>query len=969
MQLEDALVNLVSTDLFRFMAVRPVQLVSDGLDNFIIRDVRLKDEIGVQHVRQLAQDMSPTVALERWRKQDTTKLTFLANRLNSTRRVVQNIADGDTVKLEELDASARLRVSESDFALAWDALYVADATGADAGPRLEAPLAALQVLTFAERLENAGHLNKQQALDALSVVPAISPIFRDSLPSLGPTAPVPEATTAAASRDGMGERLKFLARDIESAERMLDLITNSPSTGSPRLIRAQSTQSGSWSRSVTSVSSAPALRDLFGSRLNSHDTDLLDRMAISTDAPVPAAAQALQQRLTSLTNAAAPFSADSRFTQALAEARHISDPGFVGIGSLTPIGQLIVNETPNTAPDADVRGLIRPLGIGDLKVVRETLLAYEAGEVAHIENVLQGESKERTHRRLDRTETTLFTSEESSSERERDTQSTDRFELKRETEQTIKDDLSIKAGLNVTAAFGPVVTTATGDFAYSNSKTDSSKGSSNFARELVDRSISKVVTKVRSERTTKTIAEIEEINKHSLDNSQPGGSNINGVYRWVDKRYRAQIYNYGRRLLLEFVLPEPAAFFRAAQKRDRSDKVGAVPPADLINERGHPLSSDDINETNYTRYAARYQVAGVSPPPPLFEFVGTSLVKDGVELGKTVSLSNKELTVPDGYTLQYYSATVTAMWLNGGKLTLQVGRDLYTLLDQNFPNAAAQMAQTIGRPEEVFPISGSVPVSIATYDVTGFAVNIQGQCIRTTQKLGEWQQQTYDKIVGAYQALKTAYDQKVAQAASADGITIEGRNPETNRIIEKTELKKLCITMMTGEHFSRYHAMTDPPDKPIKHPEVDVLEALAEGRIIQFFEQIFEWEQMTYLFYPYFWGRKSNWVDVSQLTSSDPLFERFLTAGAARVVVPVPLQFRNAVYYLLQSKNPDLAQRVWQGGDRPTLDNDLYVSLVDELRTQTDDLQGAESDGDPWEYTLPTTLVWLQPGPDLPKFV
>ena len=40
---------------------------------------------------------------------------------------------------------------------------------------------------------------------------------------------------------------------------------------------------------------------------------------------------------------------------------------------------------------------VRPLGIGDLKVVKQNLLRYEASEVAHVENVLKGQEKERLH--------------------------------------------------------------------------------------------------------------------------------------------------------------------------------------------------------------------------------------------------------------------------------------------------------------------------------------------------------------------------------------------------------------------------------------------------------------------------------------------------------------------------------------------------------------------------------------------
>ncbi len=157
-----------------------------------------------------------------------------------------------------------------------------------------------------------------------------------------------------------------------------------------------------------------------------------------------------------------------------------------------------------------MHGQIQPLGIGDLKVVKQTLLAYVPGEVAHVENVLKGESNERKHRNLDRTETTLSTVEEETRDTERDTQSTDRFELKRESEQTAKEDMSDQGGLTVTASYGPVVATATGDFAYATAKSDSPKQPSNFAHEVIDRSITKVQTKTQTTRTTTSHSEVEE---------------------------------------------------------------------------------------------------------------------------------------------------------------------------------------------------------------------------------------------------------------------------------------------------------------------------------------------------------------------------------------------------------------------------------------------------------------------------
>lgn len=62
------------------------------------------------------------------------------------------------------------------------------------------------------------------------------------------------------------------------------------------------------------------------------------------------------------------------------------------------------------------------------------------------------------------------------------------------------------------------------------------------------------------------------------------------------------------------------------------------------------------------------------------------------------------------------------------------------------------------------------------------------------------------------------------------------------------------------------------PNGAFGNPEFDVDEALVEGQIIQFFEQAFEWNNVTYRFYPYFWGRKENWRTTALLDDTDPQF-------------------------------------------------------------------------------------------------
>ena len=131
------------------------------------------------------------------------------------------------------------------------------------------------------------------------------------------------------------------------------------------------------------------------------------------------------------------------------------------------------------------------------------------------------------------------------------------------------------------------------------------------------------------------------------------------------------------------------------------------------------------------------------------------------------------------------------------------------------------------------------------------------------------------------------------------------------------------------------------------YPEFDVDEAMDEGGYVQFFEQAFEWEQMTYLFYPYFWIDKPSWPDRVNLQSADVVFAAFLRAGYARVLVPVTPAYRHAVLYFLNSGG-----QIWNGSDPPTIDDPLYVSIVDELegapeeRVPVDEPVGADGADD-----------------------
>jgi hypothetical protein len=546
--------------------------------------------------------------------------------------------------------------------------------------------------------------------------------------------------------------------------------------------------------------------------------------------------------------------------------------------------------------------------------------------------VLKGEDKERRHRRLDRTEETYTVETETIEQTERDSQTADRFELKKETEKTIQSDMSIDAGVTVSASYGPVELGAYANFAYSQSSTDTTRTSSNFARDVVDRSVTKIQKRARQERISKTLMEIEEINVHGLTNAG-GQGHITGVYRWVDKHYEAQIYNYGKRMMFEFVVPEPAAYYYYSQDNDPANVTDLDKPAEL-----GLLRHTDITDWNFGTYIRAYNVQGVAPPPPAWKVMTMALDQNGMTDDQAISKSTRELVVPDGYVARNWGY----IWRGW------VGSDSYfQLLVGLNPNDGPY---TLDNEDSV------VPIGVVGNDLRAFAATVEVFCERTQRAYEAWQIATFEKIVAAFEAATAAYEDKLKAAEARRGVVIEGRNPGLNLIILRNELKKHCLSLLTGEDYWSFDAVSGSP------PVMDLLEAVDEGTFIQFFEQAFEWEQMTYLFYPYFWSRPTTWSKRINFNDPDPHFNQFLQAGSARVVIPVHPAYNDAILHYVETG------AIWNGGSPPHIDDPMFISIVEELKAATDDLGGATAEGDPWTVVVPTALVHLQADATLPDY-
>jgi hypothetical protein len=254
-------------------------------------------------------------------------------------------------------------------------------------------------------------------------------------------------------------------------------------------------------------------------------------------------------------------------------------------------------------------GQVKILGVADLLVVKQQLVGYEGGDVAYIENLVRGESKVREIGTATSLETEIMTEVETEESKETDVTKAERFEVARESDKTIKEDESVKAGVTVSASYGPTVSiSASANYSNDRSSTEATKAASKYAQDITTKVTDKISKRVLQRSITRSRTESTTKDVHTLANS--GGSHISGIYQWQNKVYEAQMWNYGKRTMLDFMIPEPGAFYLDKQSDPAvsADMVKAVLPYTRI--------PNEIDVDNYMQDAIMYGVTDVADPPP-----------------------------------------------------------------------------------------------------------------------------------------------------------------------------------------------------------------------------------------------------------------------------------------------------------------------------------------------------------------
>ncbi len=662
-------------------------------------------------------------------------------------------------------------------------------------------------------------------------------------------------------------------------------------------------------------------------------------------------------------------------------------------------------------------GRIRPPLVGDMILVEQELKAYEMGELASIENVLKGERREYTTRTLSRSTQSSSSTRETETTESESVKTDERFQMSLSATEAAENAFAADLGVSVSGKYGPVSIAMTANASYSQSRSSSETRAQETARQVTEEAAKSVRNLVRESSALTLMEEVEKTSRHGFNN-EGGTGHVSGLYRWIDKLYNARSVNYGRRLMLTFDVPEPAALLHAAfEAAEESELVEPIAPEDyytlpsgsvghagLVSGVEYFTDHTVLNEKNFGKLAAKYDVTDITPPPPdkitrakaiaYPEAATAEDIKDHQQAGNELSYvaADNSLRVDPDYKINrigvwatkgnsggfgWYADTNLLGVRNNDENTLLVlvGNKSFHFHASKDGNDARDIITDFNRAQEVGEnelfgdaVVDTLPVTIQA-DFEGlFTFNVIYTALLRPEAFEAWQIRTWAAILQGYQRKKKEYDQlkrladNAAEAEVAE-TTLVLRDSQY-REIERTELKRGCIDILTEGTAIGIGALERDADGTPLYPTEDAPDLrspLTNGVIAAFFEESFEWEQMTYRFYPYYWADRGDWQALRAMQGADPIFEGFLKSGQATVTVSVKPGNERAVVMFLKTG------RIWTGGYLALFDN------IDSLTVYDDVENGLMFDppvqvGAAWPVRLPSSLIRLQADDALPEF-
>lgn len=589
-------------------------------------------------------------------------------------------------------------------------------------------------------------------------------------------------------------------------------------------------------------------------------------------------------------------------------------------------------------PEAPVAAVVLPLGYADLKVIRQHRKGYRLGELAHVENVMRGETREEAQQQHRRSDTQQLELQHSDDDAQRQSgyqgrtlnmeagASSPVHDLKREFDSLQKQYASDGLSVKVTGGWTDTV----------DGPATLERQAVHYARDLLEHAASRIARKIGLERRQRTREEFSMQWRRRFQNDT-GTAHVSGIYHWIDEVYQAHIEHTGSRLILECTLATPAASFIARSNALHGLNLAVpVPPWQADGAVAAVCSPYDITRGNYLALARRYG-AEVLAPPPLQCSVTASLGADPPHALAT-------LAVPEGY--QAISASVAYAWsvLPAAPGAAGVTPSLDVLLGAavlQIDPASAVNPGVLAVPAWQ-ACTGTVPAGVVAAGL-GYALNITlaCQCADELPLFRQWQGAAYAGIMAAYRRCKQETDLVMGRLAACEHGGSEGR-----RATEREALRQGAVQVLAAPGLATIAEATLVPP------------AQAAFDLLPFFRRAVAWPEMSFSYAGSTAADAAAAPDAA-CTAEDDSFQEFLQAASARLLLPVrPAYAAPMLYYLSSSGSFWFAEAELC----PVFEADLQ--LANEWKSLEHGPAVAETPA--WEIEVATSMLMLRQDDCLP---
>ncbi len=626
---------------------------------------------------------------------------------------------------------------------------------------------------------------------------------------------------------------------------------------------------------------------------------------------------------------------------------------------------------------------VEPYAVGHLEMVSKKRIGYQSGDLAHIENVMRGERRETKKRKLSRIEE-IDTRKESTENIQENNNSEIKNNFEYQAQKAAAESFTQFTYDKLSSTYGgPTTFTLNGSYEVVNgNSTPEQLASSGFGEYVITKTIQRLRRNVEESRQRIHTDETEESTGSIFDNTA-GKENIRGIYRWLNEVYEARVLHYGSRLLIEFLIDNPAEKFITECKRLYG--IDLEHPKTLSDFGIN--SYTDISFTNATVFlTAALQYFDIYEWPP--EPAATKMVSIALTAGNQLNVP-----IPEGYAA---STAVITLPLNSssagaGSIVIppmngiigQSAFDNANIIENgtsvsDMPSLEVPMHGETGSiaavlfdmlsPQQatitnlpVIPpatsssseiksnravISSAVPV---IQPVVLNAVSVSVNCSPLQQTITSWQLKLFQLLMEGSKKREELYYDKV----NTRKINGEQWLPPDLTALERRVLRSECI----DELFAVFETLTGPSPKGKADTQPGMF-TIYEPVIVDFFNKAFEWKELS-------WSLSVNdkTIENSDAFSNPDLLpannlSAFLQAGQSRVLVPVTPTMSLAVLYFLSTGS------VWQGRPEqvPVVAQTIQAAFavkIEKMETRQ------HNESLPWTFEVPTSLLVLDAGNEL----